>query len=63
MSKKKEPQMAHPQPAQEALISEFESLIDGAADQVDENELAKREKEANEVVENVRARVARRERA
>ncbi len=63
MKKKKEPQMAHPQPAQEALIREFESLIDSAADQVDENELAKREQEAKEVVENVRARASRRERA
>ena len=63
MKKKKEPRMAHPQPAQEALIREFESLLESAADELDEKELAKREREATEIVENVRARVARRERA
>lgn len=63
MTKKKEPKMAHPHPAQDALISEIESLIDDAAESVGEEELAERERKANEVVEGVRARVSRQERA
>jgi hypothetical protein len=63
MTKKKGPQMAHAHPAEDALISEMESLIDDVAESVDDEELAKREREANEVVENVRARVSRQERA
>jgi hypothetical protein len=63
MTKKKGPQMAHPYPAQEALAQELDSLIEEGAEGTDEAELAKREREANEVVENLRARVSRRERA
>jgi ElaB/YqjD/DUF883 family membrane-anchored ribosome-binding protein len=59
MTKKKGPQMANPSPAQEALISEIESLIEDAAESVDKDELAERERKANEVVERVRARVSR----
>jgi ElaB/YqjD/DUF883 family membrane-anchored ribosome-binding protein len=51
--------MANPYPAQEELISEIESLIEDAAESVDEDELAERERKANEVVERVRARVSR----
>jgi len=64
MSKKRKgPRMARPQPAQEALVKEIESLIEEAAETADEQELAHRERKANEIVENVRARVSRRERA
>ena len=63
MTKKKGPRMAHPYPAQDALASEIESLIDDAAENVDDEELAERERKANEVVENLRARVSRQERA
>jgi hypothetical protein len=63
MTKKKEPQMAHAHPAEDALISAMESLIDDVAESVDDEELAKREREANEIVEDVRARASRRERA
>lgn len=62
MTKKKGPQMAHPYPAQDALLSEIESLIESEAE-VDEEELAERERKANEIVENVRARVSRQEKA
>jgi ElaB/YqjD/DUF883 family membrane-anchored ribosome-binding protein len=62
MTKKKEPQMAHSHPAQDALVSELQSLIEKEAE-VDDKELAERERKASEVVENVRARVSRRERA
>lgn len=55
--------MAHPDSAQNALAREIDALIDGAVESVDEEELAKREREANAVVEKVRARVSRRERA
>lgn len=61
MTKKKEPQMAHT--AEQDLISEIESIIDDASESVSEDELAKREQAANQVVENVRERVSRRERA
>jgi hypothetical protein len=63
MTKKKGPQMAHAHPAEDALISAMEALIDDAAEGVDDEELAKREREANEIVEDVRARASRRERA
>lgn len=63
MTKKKGPQMAHQNPAQEALAHEFDDLIEDAAEQVDEAELAERERKANEVVERVRARASRQERA
>jgi hypothetical protein len=63
MTKKKGPQVAHPNPAQEALAREFDALIEDAAEQVDEAELEERERKANEVVERVRARASRRERA
>jgi ElaB/YqjD/DUF883 family membrane-anchored ribosome-binding protein len=59
MTRKKGPRMANPYPAQEELISEIESLIEDAAESVDEDELAERERKANEVVERVRARVSR----
>jgi hypothetical protein len=61
MTKKKGPQMAHT--AEEDLINEFETLIDDGSEGVDEEELSKREHKANEIVENVRERAARRERA
>ena len=54
--------MAHPHPAEE-LANEIESLIDTAAESVDEEELAERERKANQIVENVRERASRRERA
>lgn len=63
MTKKKGPQMAHPNPAQEALAQAFDALIEDAADEVEEAELAERERKANEIVANVRARASRRERA
>jgi len=63
MSKKKGPQMAHAYPAQEALAQEIDALIEDAAESVDKAELADREKKANEIVENVRVRASRRERA
>ena len=61
MTKKKGPQMAHA--AEDELASEIESLIDEASESVDEQELSDRERKANEVVEDVRERAARRERA
>jgi len=61
MTKRKGPQMAHT--AEEELIKEFGSLIDEAAENLTEDELAERERRANEVVENVRERVGQRERA
>jgi ElaB/YqjD/DUF883 family membrane-anchored ribosome-binding protein len=54
--------MAHSHPAQDALLSEIESLIESEAE-VGEEELAERERKASEIVENVRARVSRKERA
>jgi len=62
MTKKKGPQMVH-LPAEQELASEIESLVDTAAESVNEEELAERERNANKVVENVRARVSPRERA
>jgi len=62
MTKRKGPQMAHSHPAQDALLSEIESLIESEAE-VGEEELAERERKASEIVENVRARVSRKERA
>ncbi len=63
MTKKKEPKMAHPNPALDALTEEFENIIEHAAEQVDEEELAERERKADEFIESVRARASRRERA
>ena len=63
MTKRRGSKMAHPHPAQDALARELDSLIDDAAESADEEELAEREEKASEVVENVRARVSRRERA
>lgn len=63
MTKKKGPQMAHPNPALDALTQEFDEIIDRVADQVDEAELAERERKADEFIETVRARASRRERA
>jgi ElaB/YqjD/DUF883 family membrane-anchored ribosome-binding protein len=62
MTKKKGPQMAHADPAQDALLNELQSLIESEPEVSDE-ELAERERKATEVVEDVRARVSRRERA
>ena len=56
-------QMEHQYPAQDALARKIESLIDGVVESVDEEEFEKRERKANEVVENVRARVSRQEKA
>jgi ElaB/YqjD/DUF883 family membrane-anchored ribosome-binding protein len=61
MTKKKGPQMAHG--AEQELISEIESIIDKASENADEEEMSERERKANEVVQGVRERVARRERA
>jgi ElaB/YqjD/DUF883 family membrane-anchored ribosome-binding protein len=63
MSKKKGPQMAHPHLAEQELANEIESLIDTAAERVGEEELAEREQKANQIVENVRERASRLERA
>jgi hypothetical protein len=63
MTKKKGPQMAHPNPAQDELVNEFESLIDVAAESTNDEELAERERKANKIVEDVRERASRRERA
>jgi len=60
---KKEPQMAHSNPAQDELIDEIESLIDAAGEHADEDELAERERRADQVIASVRERVSRRERA
>ncbi len=61
MTKKKGSQMAHT--AEQELISEIESIIDNASENADEEEMAERERKANEIVQGVRERVARRERA
>lgn len=61
MTKRKGPQMAHT--AEDELLGEIESIIDDASESADEEEMARREQKANEVVEGVRERVARRERA
>jgi hypothetical protein len=63
MAKKKGPKMAHPNPAQEELARELEGIASDAAVEVDEQEFARREEEANKVIEDVRARASRRERA
>lgn len=63
MAKKKGPRMAHPNSAQEALSEEFDKVIEDVAEQVDESELAERERRADEFIESVRARASRRERA
>jgi hypothetical protein len=63
MTKKKGPQMAHPNPALDALTQEFENIVERVAEQVDEKELAERERKADEFIESVRARASRRERA
>ena len=63
MTKKKEPQMAHANPALDALTSEFDALIEDATEKIDETELAERERKADEFIESVRERASRRERA
>lgn len=63
MTKKKGPKMAHPNPALDALTKEFENIIDRVTEQVDEKELAKRERKADEFIESVRSRASRQERA
>lgn len=55
--------MAHLNPAQDELVNEIESLIDSAVESVDEEELAERERKANQIIEDVRERASRRERA
>jgi hypothetical protein len=59
MTKKKGPQMAHTHPAEEALARKMDSIIDSAAESVDEMELERREAKANKIVEDVRARASR----
>lgn len=61
MTKKKGPQMTHT--AEDELLNEIESIIDDAAESADEEEMSKREQNANQVVDGVRERVSRRERA
>ena len=61
MTKKKGPQMTHA--AEDELISEMEAIIDEASENADEQEMSEREGKADSIVENVRERVARRERA
>ena len=61
MAKKKGSKMAHS--AEQELIGEIESIIDTASEDADEKEMSERERKANEVVESVRERVSRRERA
>ena len=63
MTKKKGPKMVHPNPAQDELINEIESIIDTAAESASDKELAERERQANRVIDEVRERVSRRERA
>jgi ElaB/YqjD/DUF883 family membrane-anchored ribosome-binding protein len=62
MTEKKRPKMAHANPTQDALLNELQSLIESEPEVSDE-ELAERERKATEIVEDVRARVSRRERA
>jgi hypothetical protein len=61
MTKKKGPQMTHA--AEDELISEMGAIIDEASENADEQEMSERERNADSIVENVRERVARRERA
>jgi hypothetical protein len=63
MTKKKGPQMAHANPALDALTQEFDEIIERVSEQVDESELAEREQKADEFIESVRERASRRERA
>ena len=63
MPDKKGSQMAHPQPELEALTRKIESLIDNAAERLDDEDFAKVEKEANQVIEDARARASRPKRA
>lgn len=48
---------------QDELTRELESIVEEAAENLSEEEFAERDRKANEIVENVRDRVARRERA
>ena len=61
MTKKKGPQMTHT--AEDELLREIDSIIDDASENAEEEEMSKREKGANQVVDDVRERAARRERA
>lgn len=64
MTKKKGPKkMAHPNPALDALAQEFDAIIERVSEEVDESELAERERKADEFIESVRQRASRRERA
>jgi hypothetical protein len=63
MTKKKGPKMAHPNPALDALTQEFDNIVERVAEQVDEKELAERERKADEFIESVRTRASRQERA
>ena len=53
--------MAHT--AEDDLLSEIESIIDDASENADDEEMSKRERSANQVVDDVRERAGRRERA
>lgn len=61
MTKKKGPQMAHT--AEEELLNEIDLIIDDASESADEEEMSRRERSANQVVDDVRERVERRDRA
>jgi predicted RNase H-like HicB family nuclease len=47
----------------DALTQEFDNIIERVSEQVDDKELAERERKADEFIESVRARASRRERA
>jgi ElaB/YqjD/DUF883 family membrane-anchored ribosome-binding protein len=54
--------MAHPNAAEHELLDELQYLIENEPE-VSEEELEERERGATEIIEDVRARVSRRERA
>ncbi len=53
--------MAHT--AEEELLNEIDLIIDDASESADEEEMSRRERSANQVVDDVRERVERRDRA
>lgn len=61
MAKRKGPQMAHS--TEEELAREFDALIDKAAEEVGDEELETRVKDASAVADSARERASRRERA
>lgn len=63
MTKRKGPKMAHPNPALDALTQEFDEIIERASGQVEESELAERERKADKFIESLRGRASRQERA